>query len=218
MNVHYLVDLTDTEREQLDALNRGGTSPVRRFGHRVRGRIETGARTQVGRVDLPTGERKERYLLMSKDRLFGPASVDDSGAVWLESGALPGDNDTLYVVDGTLFDTPAEVRHERGHMWSILLPQMSHLADNAPGRENRSPLVVCQDGRLLPHAHALHDDISKSGEGRFSHWGQYVYFAPLGNVDPVAEPQRFALVGVNEAEGASESTRSGNSASPAPTG
>lgn len=31
MNVNYLVDLTDTEREQLEALNRGGTVPVRRI-------------------------------------------------------------------------------------------------------------------------------------------------------------------------------------------
>ena len=31
MNAHYLVDLTDTEREQLEALNRGGTAPVRRI-------------------------------------------------------------------------------------------------------------------------------------------------------------------------------------------
>lgn len=31
MNVQYLVDLTDTEREQLEALNRGGASPVRRL-------------------------------------------------------------------------------------------------------------------------------------------------------------------------------------------
>jgi 2-polyprenyl-6-hydroxyphenyl methylase/3-demethylubiquinone-9 3-methyltransferase len=200
--------------EPVDVRLPGGTSPVRRFGHRVRGQIETGARTQVGRVVLPAGERKERFLLMSRDRLFGLASVDDSGAVWLESGASPGDKDILYLVDGTLFDTPAGMRHERGRMWSIPLPRMRHLADNTPGRENRSPLIVCQDGRLLPHAHALHDDISKTGEGRFSHWGEYVYFAPLGDVDPVVEPQRFALVSVNEAEEAGGFPGSGNSAGP----
>src|SRR5262245_33479473 len=56
---------------------------------------------------------------------------------------------------------------------------------NAPGLEKisdsenqpkGSPLMVCESGRALGPAHALHSEVRQLGKGRFSHWGNYIVF------------------------------------------
>jgi hypothetical protein len=49
----------------------------------------------------------------------------------------------------------------------------------------RSPLIIYEDGKPLGPAHSLHADISKYGNGRFSHWKNTGFiFSTSDNSDP----------------------------------
>jgi hypothetical protein len=47
-----------------------------------------------------------------------------------------------------------------------------------------STLILCEDGRALGPAHSLHADIRTIGRGRFSHWGENLFFSTSDNSDP----------------------------------
>ncbi|HZT87353.1 MAG TPA: class I SAM-dependent methyltransferase [Stellaceae bacterium] len=60
------------------------------------------------------------------------------------------------------------------------------LRDSADGNDapRRSRVMVYEDGRPLGLNHSLHDHIAKYGSGRFSHWGDNIYFSTPDNSDP----------------------------------
>jgi hypothetical protein len=58
-------------------------------------------------------------------------------------------------------------------------------------RDGRSSLVLFEDDRPLPHPHARHDDIRAFGGGRYSHWGNQVFFSSLDNSDPCSNGRRY---------------------------
>ncbi len=47
-----------------------------------------------------------------------------------------------------------------------------------------SRLQLLENGRLLGPAHSSHADIRDKGGGRFSHWGDYLYFSTSDGTDP----------------------------------
>jgi hypothetical protein len=51
-------------------------------------------------------------------------------------------------------------------MWDKAIPQFSWMADRER-HDRRSRLFVFEEGRQLPHPHAIHDDIDKYRSGRF---------------------------------------------------
>jgi len=63
------------------------------------------------------------------------------------------------------------------------IPSLKDTADcnEAP---RRSRMMLYEDGRILGLAHSLHDHIAKYGGGRFSHWGEYIYFSASDSSDP----------------------------------
>jgi hypothetical protein len=57
-------------------------------------------------------------------------------------------------------------------------------ADSADNN-NRSPMVVYENQRLLGPAHSVHADIAQIGMGRYSHWvGQGFVLSASDNTDP----------------------------------
>jgi len=71
-------------------------------------------------------------------------------------------------------------------MWQIFAPQLSQLADNAhaPDGQQCSPVFLFEDDRQLTFPHSIHDDIRRRGAGRFSHWGDCIYFSTSDGSDP----------------------------------
>ena len=61
-------------------------------------------------------------------------------------------------------------------------------------RDGASGLVLYEDGVALPLGHAPHDAIRALGAGRYSHWGNTVYFAASDNSDPRSNGRRYRLV------------------------
>ena len=60
-------------------------------------------------------------------------------------------------------------------------------------RESASRLVIFEDGHPLGPAHASHADIRQLGGGRFSHWGDQVYFSASDGSDPRTNGRRYTV-------------------------
>jgi len=68
-------------------------------------------------------------------------------------------------------------------MWACSLPELSTSADTQEF-PRRSPLVLFEDGLPLDFSHAPHDAVRLLGEGRYSHWGDELFFSASDNSDP----------------------------------
>ncbi len=75
------------------------------------------------------------------------------------------------------------VQKEMGHCFVAVMPPGTDLAD----------FVLFEAGRPLGPSEAMHDDIRQYGGGRFSLWGQTVYFSSSDNSDPRRNGRRYHL-------------------------
>jgi len=82
----------------------------------------------------------------------------------------------------------AEVVHEKGHCY--MAPLGRRLISDLDGR---SRLRLFEDGQELPHPHSAHDDIRDLGAGRYSHWGNALFFSSSDNTDPSANGRRYSV-------------------------
>ncbi len=89
-------------------------------------------------------------------------------------------------------DLTGPFKHEQGHCWVAELPALAGWADSQPQQEN-STLMIYEDGRPLGPAHAQHDNIRKMGQGRFSHWGEALYFSTRDNSDPNTNGKHYTI-------------------------
>ena len=87
-----------------------------------------------------------------------------------------------------------KLRAYSGHMYGASVPELSHLADNLPGKENKSPVFVFEDQQQLEYPHALHADIRTYGAGRFSHWGGEILLLSSDNSDPTTNNRSYQIL------------------------
>ena len=75
----------------------------------------------------------------------------------------------------------------------------AHLA-HVPGLSKRTdmhgttPYLLCEDTRPLGPSQSIHDDIRREGNGRWSHWGEWVYFSKSDNTLPATNRRSYYLV------------------------
>ena len=81
-----------------------------------------------------------------------------------------------------------EVTHEKGHCYVAVLGRK--LISDSDGQ---SRLKLFEGGQELPFPHSSHDDIRDLGAGRYSHWGDVVYFSSSDNTDPFANGRRYSV-------------------------
>jgi hypothetical protein len=81
-------------------------------------------------------------------------------------------------------------------MWSYL-PGNSHLADNEKNPQ-QSPLILFENATPLGPSHTLHHDIYTWGSGRYSHWGDYLYFSTSDNTDPNTNGRTYTILYPND--------------------
>jgi SAM-dependent methyltransferase len=153
----------------------------------------------TGRVgsDSPPAQGA-RWIALQQDRLLGViAAPDIEGAVRIprEIAAAQRGPGPLRLVVGRLEAMTAPFVHQSGHMWQISAPQLCRLADNAPApdAQRRSPVFVFEDDQQLAFPHSLHDDIRRRGGGRFSHWGEFIYFSTSDGSDPNRNDRLYRL-------------------------
>lgn len=86
---------------------------------------------------------------------------------------------------------------ETGFCWTADLPKYEGSSDNVKDNVG-SKLVLYEDGKRLGPAHSIHDDIRQKGQGRFSHWGKYVYFSASDNSDPNTNGKKYSIAMVEK--------------------
>jgi hypothetical protein len=80
-----------------------------------------------------------------------------------------------------------------GYSYVVDLPDLERLADTIENA-TRSPLVICEDDRLMGPAHSFHQGIRESGRGRFSHWGTDLLFSTSDNSDPNTNGRSYQAI------------------------
>ena len=85
---------------------------------------------------------------------------------------------------------PAAPERERGHCF-VLRRLPSHWESDA---DTGSRVILLEDGRPLGPAHANHDEIRTVGGGRFSHWGDVLYFSTSDNSAPESNGRSYTVV------------------------
>lgn len=63
-----------------------------------------------------------------------------------------------------------------------------------------STLNVYENDIALGPAHSLHDDVRTIGNGRFSHWGNDLYFTSSDNTDPRINGRKYTFTIVDATE------------------
>lgn len=66
---------------------------------------------------------------------------------------------------------------------------------DTPAEPQHSPLVLLEDGVPLGPPHSLHDDIRQLGGGRYSHWGNSLYFSASDGSDPRTNGRAYTYAG-----------------------
>lgn len=93
------------------------------------------------------------------------------------------------VLNKTISGILTEIRHEQGYCYYALVPDWIVADVNG----NLSSLKLFENGIPLSLPHSLHDDIRGLGEGRFSHWLDYVYFSTSDNSDPRTNGKTYSF-------------------------
>ena len=83
---------------------------------------------------------------------------------------------------------------DAGFCFIIPAPEFAGQGDSASD-PTASGAALLEDGKPLAMAHAPHGDIRDKGEGRYSHWGGYLYFSTSDNSDPNTNGRVYSLAG-----------------------
>ena len=79
-----------------------------------------------------------------------------------------------------------------GHGYVVALP------NRAPGDSSSAPqgsnLLLCEDNKPLGPAHTVHEDIRRTGQGAFSHWGKNLFFSTSDNSDPNTNGRTYLVI------------------------
>ena len=141
----------------------------------------------------------EHWFVLQKQRLLGEIEAPAAdGVVHLPpeiAGRARPDAGPLRLVPGVIEPVSGPFAPQQNRMWAISAPHLSAIADDASGSgaNESSPVFVFEDDTQLPLPHSLHDDIRQTGAGRFSHWGEAVYFSTLDGSDPNGNGRRYSL-------------------------
>jgi 2-polyprenyl-3-methyl-5-hydroxy-6-metoxy-1,4-benzoquinol methylase len=172
---------------------------LRYYGRRLSGPFRAASSGYIGRLPETLSDLSADAIVLFRDgRLIG------AGKAGVEPGTLviaPQDwpegkvaATRFEIVPGRVQMLEPPFRESSGHMFYLSRPDLTHLADNAHESLNDSPVYIFENGRQLPHPHALHADIAKVGLGRFSHWGQDLLLSTSDNTNPNSNGRTYEVV------------------------
>lgn len=84
-------------------------------------------------------------------------------------------------------------QHAGGHCWQADLSRLAADRGDSMAEPQRSPLRLLENGERLGPGHSVHDTIRSTGRGRYSHWGQTLYFSTSDNSDPNSNRRRYEV-------------------------
>jgi SAM-dependent methyltransferase len=89
---------------------------------------------------------------------------------------------------------PTVIVEQGGFGWAVKTSDLFDEGDTVE-RPRRSNLQVLENGVSLGPAHSDHTSIRELGGGRFSHWGEWLYFSSSENLPPNRNACSYALRG-----------------------
>jgi len=89
---------------------------------------------------------------------------------------------------------PEAILAHGGYSWAVKTSDLFEDGDTV-ARPHRSSLHVFENGVPLGPAHSDHASIRELGGGRFSHWGEWLYFSSSENLPPNRNACSYALRG-----------------------
>jgi len=95
---------------------------------------------------------------------------------------------------------------ESGYAWVASLPKtfpnrfLYKVSNGDADAVSAKDMLLTEDGRRLLHVGVRHDEMRKSGLGRYSHWGSWLYFAASDNSNPNTNGRKYILRTTTSAE------------------
>jgi predicted O-methyltransferase YrrM len=100
---------------------------------------------------------------------------------------VPGDDVTVTI-------RAEHIDAEDGHCWMTVLPELA--SGDTAVNPRASPARLFENGTPLGPAHTSHAEIRARGGGRFSHWGDVLYFSTSDNADPRTGGREYTIRGM----------------------
>lgn len=94
--------------------------------------------------------------------------------------------------DGRVTELKRPFQEISGSLYFARVPQLRDVA-NTNERGDQSPVVLCENGKRLGPAHSLSDDISRRGQGRFTHFTDGVYFSASDNSNANTNGRKYTV-------------------------
>lgn len=85
------------------------------------------------------------------------------------------------------------IHADSGHCWISPLPGELVAGDGMEANQ-KSALILFENGESLGPAHASHDLVRSKGEGAYSHWESSLFFSTSDNSDPRRNGRTYAVV------------------------
>jgi SAM-dependent methyltransferase len=131
-----------------------------------------------------------------RQRLYaGPESGTDHGHCprWFEPFILDRGRRSEVVPLARWHLDSRQIRQEQGCCWIMPLTDLAAYADTT-GLPARSSLILLENGIPLGPAHSPHSLIRERGAGRYSHWGDALYFAASDNSPPDRNGRDYTML------------------------
>jgi len=85
------------------------------------------------------------------------------------------------------------IEPQSGNCWVVIVPELA--PGDTSSRPDDSHAQLFENGKPLGPAHSQHADIRTLGNGRFSHWGDVLYFSASDNSDPRTSGHEYTIRG-----------------------
>ncbi|KWV59479.1 hypothetical protein AS156_31075 [Bradyrhizobium macuxiense] len=97
----------------------------------------------------------------------------------------------------SLLIAPSEIRSDTGNAYYVVVQfgrsGVYHLPTDSPQTPSASNLTIFENGHALGPPHSAHIDIREKGAGRFSHWGNGVFFSTTDGSDPRSNGRAYSI-------------------------
>jgi 2-polyprenyl-3-methyl-5-hydroxy-6-metoxy-1,4-benzoquinol methylase len=172
-------------------------------GETLRSRLklrEEGVELGPNHSDLATiaKEGRGRFAHHGPNLLFASSDntlPDRNGRRYMVSGPSPVSS--VASSDAPLFEcrlNPETIVEHGGYSWAVKTADLFEEGDSVE-HPHRSHLLLFENGVPLGPAHSDHASIRELGGGRFSHWGEWLYFSSSENLPPNRNACSYMLRG-----------------------
>jgi 2-polyprenyl-6-hydroxyphenyl methylase/3-demethylubiquinone-9 3-methyltransferase len=140
-------------------------------------------------VNVATGEACSEFLF---ERTGTPTARTIVADMWAQKRAAEQQAQLPADVELEVLNLAPPFDHQGGNLYRASVLQIGTLGDT-PTNPQVSPVRLREDGKMIGLAHSMHAEIGELGRGRFSHWGDTLYFSTSDNSDPNSNGRAYSV-------------------------